>query len=309
MKILVLGAGATGGYFGGRLSASGADVTFLVRPARAEKLAADGLIVESPFGNFTTPVKTVTRETLDGTYDAVLLSCKSYDLASSIEAIAPAVSKSTQILPLLNGIKHLDDLDAVFGQSRVLGGLCHLSVTLSPEGIVQHLNNLHLLTYGPRAPSQNELCEKMLPIMEKSGFAARLSPNVIADMWGKWVLLATLAGMTCLMRATVGEIVATRDGRDILVAMLEECKAIAAANGYPVPESHYQQIKTMLTDPASQVVASMRRDMQRGAEIEGDHIIGDMLAHGRAKAVPAPMLTIAYANLQAYQKRRPLTAI
>ena len=309
MKILVLGAGATGGYFGGRLAASGADVTFLVRPARAEKLAVHGLSVESPFGSLKTPVKTVTRETLSGSYDAVILSCKSYDLESSIKAIRPAIGTTTQVLPLLNGIKHLDDLDAAFGSDHVLGGLCHLSVTLSPEGVVQHLNELHLLTYGPRLPEQSELCRKLLAILETSGFATKLSENVILDMWGKWVLLASLAGMTCLMRANVGEIVATRDGRAQMLVMIDECAAIAAANGFALPESQLQTIQTLLTDPTSQVVASMRRDMQRGAQIEGDHIIGDMLARGEIKDVSAPLLRIAYANVQAYQNRRPLTAI
>ena len=309
MKILILGAGATGGYFGGRLAASGADVTFLVRQARLNKLAVNGLIIESPFGNLKTPVKAVTRETLNGTYDAVLLSCKAYDLTSSIEAIRPAIGNSTQVLPLLNGIKHLDDLDAAFGKDHVLGGLCHLSVTLSPEGTVQHLNKLHLLTYGPRVPEQEKICRELLPIMEKSGFAAKLSGDVIRDMWGKWVLLATLAGMTCMMRASVGEITGTRDGRALMLAMIDECAVIAAANGFALPESQLQLIRGLLTDPSSQVVASMRRDMQRGAQIEGDHIIGDMLARGEAKGILALMLRIAYANAEAYQNRRPLTAI
>ena len=309
MKILILGAGATGGYFGGRLAASGADVTFLVRQARLKKLRVNGLFIESPFGNLKTPVKAVTRETLNGTYDAVLLSCKAYDLTSSIEAIRPAIGNSTQVLPLLNGIKHLDDLDAAFGKDHVLGGLCHLSVTLSPEGTVQHLNKLHLLTYGPRVPEQEKFCRELLPIMEKSGFAAKLSGDVIRDMWGKWVLLATLAGMTCLMRASVGEIMATRDGHYLTLVLIDECAEIALANGYPLPDSQLKHIGDLLTDTSSQVVASMRRDMQRGAQIEGDHIIGDMLARGETKDVSAPLLRIAYANVQAYQNRRPLTAI
>ena len=309
MKILVLGAGATGGYFGGRMAASGADVTFLVRPARAEKLSRDGLIIESPFGNLKTAVKTVTRETLTGAYDVVLLSCKSYDLASSIEDIRPAIGKSTQVLPLLNGIKHLDDLDAAFSRDHVLGGLCHLSVTLSPDGVVQHLNKLHLLTFGPRVSGQIKLCRDLVPVMERSGFAPKLSPNVIVDMWGKWVLLATLAGLTCLMRASVGEIIGTRDGHYLTLVFIDECAEIALLNGYPLPDAQLKHIGDLLTDPSSQVVASMRRDMQRGAQIEGDHIIGDMLARGEAKGIQPLMLRIAYANAEAYQNRRPVTAI
>jgi 2-dehydropantoate 2-reductase len=305
MKILVLGAGATGGYFGGRLTASGADVTFLVRPQRLEMLKKNGLSIESTFDNIKTPVKAVTRELVRESYDLVLLSAKSYDLDSAIDAIRPAMGTNSQILPLLNGIRHLDVLDEAFGKHRVLGGMCHLSVTLAPDGVVRHLNALHLLTYGPRVASQDKLCRAVKPVFEHAGFEAKLPDNVIQAMWGKWVLMATLAGMTCLMRASVGEIMGTRDGRALMLALLDESRAIAAACGEePAPDA-IAHIAGLLTDPASQVVASMRRDMQKGAQIEGDQIVGDMLARGEAKGVAAPLMRIAYANLQAYQNRSP----
>ena len=303
MKILVLGAGATGGYYGGRLAASGADVTFLVRGNRFKQLQRDGIVIKSPFGDASLPVKSVTRDSLRDTYDLIILSCKSYGLTSSIEAIAPAVSPSSQILPLLNGMRHLDTLDAAFSPERVLGGMCHLSVTLEEDGVIRHLNSLHLVTYGPRRDAQRAACDAFMPVMQKANFATKLSHNVIADMWGKWVLLASLAGMTCLMRASVGEIAAVSQGKLLMLALIDECARVAAVNGMePAPES-MAQIKALLTDLKSSVVASMLRDMQRGANAEGDQIIGDMLERAKAAQVSAPLLGIAYANLQIYQNR------
>ena len=307
MKILILGAGATGGYYGGRLAASGADVTFLVRPKRAAQLAADGLVIDSPHGNLKTPVKTATKDTLSGFHDVVILSCKAYDLDHSIEAISPAVGKKTQVLPLLNGLKHLDALDEAFGEDRVLGGSCHLSVALGEDGTVSHLNQLHLLTYGPRTPSQSELCEAVYPILARARFDTKLSPSVIQSMWDKWVLLASLAALTCLFRASIGEISNAKGGRDLMLAAIEECRCAAAAAGFEPTAEHMSLIRTLLTDTASPVVASMLRDMQRGGPIEGEHIVGDMIGRGQAAGLEMPVLAAAYVNLQCYQNRLDLS--
>ena len=303
MKILFLGAGATGGYFGGRLTASGADVTFLVRPKRATQLAVDGLVIESPFGNLKTPVRAVTADLLSGRHDVVILSCKAYDLENSIEALRPAVGPATLVLPLLNGLRHLDTLDAAFGPGRVLGGSCHLSVSLAEDGTVRHLNQLHLLTYGPRTPSQKAVCEALYPILTRAAFDAKLSANIVQSMWDKWVLLASLAALTCLFGASIGEISLAQGGREVMLGAIDECRNVAKAAGFEPLEEHLTLIRTLLTDPASPVVASMLRDMQRGGPIEGDHIVGDMLARGKVAGIEMPLLGIAYANLQCYQNR------
>ncbi len=303
MKILILGAGATGGYYGGRLAASGADVTFLVRPKRAGQLAADGLVIESPHGNLKTPVKTATKGTLSGFHDVVILSCKAYDLNSAVEALRPAVGPSTLVLPLLNGLRHLDTLDAAFGRERVLGGSCHLSVALGDDGKVQHLNKLHLLTYGSRSSAQTANCDALYPVLVAAGFDTKLSGNIVQSMWDKWVLLASLAALTCLFRASIGEISTAAGGRDLMLRAIDECRGAAKAEGFEPGEEHLALIRTLLTDPTSPVVASMFRDMQRGGPIEGDHIVGDILARGAAAGLEMPVLATAYVNLQCYQNR------
>ena len=303
MRLLFLGAGATGGYFGGRLAKSGGDVTFLVRPQRAGMLTRNGLTIESPAGNFTTPVTAVTKGQIAGPYDAVILSCKAYDLEAAIDATGPAVGPETLILPLLNGLKHLDDLDAAFGQYRVLGGTCHISAALAGDGTIRHLSPFDALTLGARVQSQTVPCKKLHAELSRGGFEVRLADDVIGAMWEKWVLLATLAGMTCLMRANIGEIVATRGGEAQISAMLDECCAVAAANGQKPRAPVVFMTRATLTDPASTMSASMLRDLQQGSRIEADHIIGELIARGLAKGVTTPLLTTAYSHLQAYQNR------
>jgi 2-dehydropantoate 2-reductase len=308
MKILILGAGATGGYFGGRLAATGADVKFLVRERRAAQLEADGIVIESAFGNLTVPARTVMAGQLAAEHDIVLLSCKAYDLDSAIEAIRPAVGPHTLVLPLLNGIKHLDTLDAAFGTERVLGGTCHLSVTMGTDGVIRHLNQLHLLTFGPRTETQAARCEQLLAIFQKANFEPKLRRDVMQAMWDKWVLLASLASMTCLFRSSVGEIAATPHGRSVMLSTIEECRKVAEAYGVGPSDEHMETIRTLLTDPTSKVVASMCRDMQKDAPIEADLIIGDMLRRGQAAGVATPLLAVANTNLSCYENRRAAMA-
>lgn len=302
MRILVLGAGGIGGYFGGRLAASGVDVRFLVRPPRAELLARRGLVIASPLGDITVPVATLTA--VDTPFDAVLLACKAYDLDNAIEAIAPAIGPATMVLPLLNGVRHLDVLDARFGRTHVLGGLCHIGVTMNAAGEIQHLNSLQRLVLGARTPEQAAGAQALHNVIERGGFAPVLSPAIMREMWEKFVFLTTYAGMTTLMRAPIGAILAADEGEAIMRAMLAECAATATVNGCaPSPEAMARMIAS-LTERGSTGTSSMLRDMAHNDRTEHEHIIGDMLAHARAAGVPAPLLRVSLANMRAYEAQR-----
>ncbi|KMO37427.1 2-dehydropantoate 2-reductase [Methylobacterium variabile] len=307
MRVLVVGAGATGGYFGARLAAAGRDVTFLVRPGRAARLAEAGLSVRSPLGDFSVPAPaTVTAATIPGPFDLVLLSCKAYDLDGALDDVAPAVGPDTMVLPILNGMAHLDALDARFGPGRVLGGSCAIAATLSPEGEIVQMSELHALTFGERDGTRTERIARVAALMEGTGFAARLSDKILLEMWEKWVFLATLASGTCLMRATVGDIVAAPGGRELMLGLLDECRSIAAGAGHAPRDKFLETSRGTLTAPGSAFTASMLRDIARGARIEADHIVGDLLARGRAAAPDGawPRLATAYTHLKAYENRR-----
>src|ERR1700754_927705 len=212
MRILVIGAGATGGYFGGRLLQAGRDVTFLVRAKRAELLAKNGLVIKSPIGDVTLrEPPTVLAENLKTPFDIIILSCKAYDLDNAIASFAPAVGPDTAIIPFLNGMKHLDVLDAKFGIDRVMGGQCQIAATLDPQsGAILQLTPMHSMSFGERGAAKGDRAKRIEALLQGAMFDAKASDVIVQEMWEKWVFLATLAGSTSLMRAPAGHITAGR---------------------------------------------------------------------------------------------------
>jgi 2-dehydropantoate 2-reductase len=306
MRILVLGAGAVGGYFGGRMVEAGADVTFLVRPARAALLARDGLrVVSKAGGDLKLAPKCVTEAQLKPQYDLTVFTAKAYDLQTAIDAIAPAmVGGAGFVLPLLNGMSHLDALDARFGRERVLGGVAYIASTLAPDGAILHLNDLHRIAFGTRAAGQKPVCEALAATLKNARFDWKQLDDIEQAMWDKWVLLASLAAITCLMRASVGDIAATASGEKLTLALLAECAAVAAAEGHPTPDGVMRNYRSMLTQKGSTFTASMLRDVESGGRAEGEHILGDLLARAKKFGVAAPVLEMAATNLEAYAARR-----
>jgi len=305
MRILVVGAGAIGGYFGGRMLAAGRDVTFLVRPRRAAELADAGLVIKSPNGDVTLKnPPTVQADKLNEKFGAVLLSCKAFDLDDAIRSFAPAVGAQTAIIPLLNGMLHLDVLDQKFGREHVLGGLCAIAVTLNEHREVIQLAPMQSLNFGERDGSMSDRVRAIADVMASGNFGAVASEHVVHEMWEKWVFLASLAASTSLMRAPVGTILAAPGGRDFILGMLDECSAVATAAGYAPRAAFLERTSGMLTTEGSQLTASMFRDIKVGARVEADHVIGDLIARGDAAKVPVPKLRVAYTHLKAYEKQR-----
>jgi 2-dehydropantoate 2-reductase len=280
-------------------------VTFLVRPKRAEELARDGLVIRSPAGDVTLKnPPTVQADKLAEGFDMVLLSCKAFDLDDAIRSVAPAVGPTTAIIPLLNGMLHLDVLDKKFGHERVLGGLCAIAATLNERREIVQLAPMQALGFGERNGKLSDRVRTIADAMASGKFGAAASENIIHDMWEKWVFLATLAASTCLMRAQVGHILASPGGMDFILGMLDECSAVATAEGHPPNGPFFERARGMLTTEGSQLSASMFRDVQAGAPVEADHVIGDLLARGDAAKVPVPKLRIAYTHLKTYEKQR-----
>ncbi len=307
MRVLVVGAGAIGGYFGGRLLQAGRDVTFLVRPRRASELKENGLIIKSPFGDATLRAPpTILAEDIHQAFDVVLLSCKAYDLASAMDSFAQAVGSATRILPLLNGMRHLDLLEKRFGRSHLLGGQCVIAATRDPHGAIVHLNHSHTLSFGELDSEITDHVRLIADAFGSAGFDARLSKHIIQEMWDKWVFLATLAGITCLMRASIGDIVDSA-GNESILSLLEECRAIAEAEGHAPQMDFLERAHVALTETGSRLTASMLRDLEGNAPVEADHIIGDLLRRRRADVASSKgpsMLAAAYTHLKAYEMRR-----
>ena len=305
MRILVVGAGAIGGYFGGRMLQAGRDVTFLVRPRRAAELASAGLVIKSPNGDVTlTAPPTVQADGLDRAFDLVLLSCKAFDLDDAIKSFAPAVGPKTAILPLLNGMRHLDTLDQRFGPNAVLGGLCAIAMTLNERREIVQLAPMQSLGFGERDGKLSSRVQAIADVMSSGKFGAAASAQVIRDMWEKWVFLASLAASTCTMRAPIGDILTAPGGKDFILGILDECSAIASSAGHAPAGPFSERARGMLTTEGSQLTASMFRDIKSGAKVEADHIIGDLIARGDAAKIAVPRLKVAYTHLKTYEKQR-----
>ncbi|WP_394780287.1 2-dehydropantoate 2-reductase [Undibacterium sp.] len=312
MRVLVVGAGAVGGYFGGRMLAAGRDVTFLVRPQRAALLAKNGLVIKSPVGDLalTTP-PTVLREQLQPVYDLIILSCKAYDLDDAINSFAPAMAEHTLILPLLNGMRHLDTLEQRFGKERVLGGQCAISSTVNADGAILHFAPTHTLTFGARDGISTERVKAALAVMSDTGFDPVLSENILQSMWEKWVLLASLAASTSLMRSAIGDIMEAPGGEQFVLAVLDECRSIATAAGYPPSAPFLDYINKLLTTKGSPLTASMFRDVENRARVEADQILGNLIERGQKLGFQEPglpLLRIAYIHLKAYEAKNKRTA-
>jgi len=305
VKILILGAGAIGGYVGGRLHQSGADVTFLVRPARQQAIQRDGLVIKSTKGDITQKVKTVLKGSEGGPYDIVLLTPKAYDLDSAIEAIAPAVGANTTVVPLLNGMRHLDVLDAKFGKDKVVGGLARVGVAMSAEGTILHTSPFAAISFGERdGQTPRKALVELDAAVKKSGVDGGLHGNIVQDLWDKWIMLCSLASTNCLMRGSSGDILEADEGRAIVLEMVDECQKTAAAAGCDPGEKGMQAIRGFLTVKGSRFTASMLHDLEKGAMVEADHIVGDMITRAKKAGISTPNLRMAYAHLQVYLARR-----
>ncbi|MEJ2791625.1 MULTISPECIES: 2-dehydropantoate 2-reductase [unclassified Pseudoxanthomonas] len=307
MRVLVLGAGGTGGYFGGRLAQAGVDVGFLVRPVRAVLLRDRGLRIRSPLGDADLPVQVLTADELPHAtpFDLVLLSCKAYDLDSAMDAIVPAVEAGARVLPLLNGLRHYEALDARFGFPNVLGGLCFISATLGGEGEILHLGKPASMTFGEReGQSPDARLQALAAACAQASIDHQHTPDIAQAQWVKYSFLAALAAGTCLMRAPIGTIVAGEGGKEFMAALHAECVAVAAASAHPIPEPAHAGARDTLTMPGSPMKASMLRDLEAGQRVEAAHIVGDMVHRAASHGIATPHLQAAWAHLQAYEAQR-----
>jgi 2-dehydropantoate 2-reductase len=305
MSILVVGAGATGGFFGLRLAQAGRDVTFLVRPRRAEVIGERGLRLIGPDEEESIEPRLITADGLDREFDVVLLSVKATVVEAAIEDLAPAVGARTRIVPFLNGIGHLAALNERFSAERVLGGVVKVQTQLDAEGDIQVLGPMASLEIGTQDGGASErLDEVAAELGGAAGFEFSVSDDIIAAMWHKWVFIATIGALTCLMRANVGEIVAQPGGETLGPALAAEAAAVSAAAGYPVPGPELEWVTALSSAPGSPLTSSLYRDMDAGSATEVEPILGDLVAAARRLEVDTPLLDLATLHLRIYEARR-----
>jgi 2-dehydropantoate 2-reductase len=301
MRLLVVGAGSTGGYFGGRLTQAGLDVTFLVRATRAAQLRERGLHISSPHGDAVLHPKLIMTGAITEPYDAILLSVKGFQLDTAIEDLAPAVGPETMIVPVLNGMRHMEIIARRFTPYNVVGCALKVVTALDDDGRIVQLTPLQDLAYGELDGSTTPRIRALDAFMRGADIGARLSSVIHREMWEKWILLAALGAITCLMRGTIGEIEACTGGADFALQLLDEIVAIVKAVGEPPSEPFLSAAREQLTAKGSPFASSMFRDLQRGRRIEVENIIGDLLRRGLAAQIAVPLLSGAYVHLLVYQ--------
>ena len=305
LRILIVGAGAVGGYFGGRLAQAGRDVTFLVRPSRAKQLSRDGLRIISPHGDAVLSPKLISADKIDAPYDIIFLSVKAYALEAAMNDFAAAVGPETIIFPVLNGMRHIDILTKRFGEHAVIGGVCLVAAEIDHQGRIVQLADFQRLVYGERNGESTPRLKALDATLQGAGFDAHLSPEIMQAMWEKWVQLASLGAITCLMRGTIGEIVAAPGGAELSIDVLNESVAVATACGYKPSEKVLSRHAAAMTASGSSLTSSMYRDLRNGAPVEADQILGDFIERGSAHGVATPLLKAAFVNLRVYQDRLP----
>ncbi|CDM23703.1 2-dehydropantoate 2-reductase [Castellaniella defragrans 65Phen] len=304
MRILIVGAGAVGGYFGARLAAAGREVTFLLRARRAGQLQRDGLRLVSPHGDLTVRPRWIEASRIAQPYDLILLGVKAYALDGAMEDFAAAVGPDTMILPLLNGMRHIERLVARFGEKPVLGGVCRVVAELRDDGRIVQMAPMQSLAYGERGGGISDRIRAVDAALRGAGFATVLSDDIEQAMWDKWAFLASLAGICCLFGGSVGQVVSVPDGARAARALCDEALSVAAAHGFPLAPAVAEQAIAGLTDAGSTITASMYRDRQAGGPVEVEQILGDLVERADAQRIDVPLLRAAAVSLRVYEVQR-----
>ncbi|KIO68678.1 2-dehydropantoate 2-reductase [Caldibacillus thermoamylovorans] len=304
MKFLVVGAGAVGGYFGGRLLEKGADVTFLVREGRRRNLQEKGLVIHSDYGNATLSPKTIIAGEEVEPYDVILLSTKAYHLDNAIDDVRPYVGENTMVIPLLNGMAHYNKLDEQFGKEKVIGGLCYIEATLDSEGAVIQKGPLHMLVYGERSGQESERIIKLADALKGTKADFQLSSTIIEDLWHKYLFIATMSGITTLMRAPIGPICKHPSGMETIKQLTKEIIDVMNVAGAPISNELETIQMEKIAHLAPEMKSSMQRDMEKGLPVEADHLHGYLLEIAKTADLPVPVLEAVYANLKIYERSR-----
>jgi len=304
MRILMAGAGATGGYFGARLAQAGQDVTFLVRARRYQQLQANGLVLQTPAGTETLQPQLAQASTLTGHYDLIIVTVKSFALDPLMDDIAPAVGPDTLIMPILNGIRHIATLQQRFGDNKVIGGLCKINATLGDKGEVIQMTPLHQLLYGALDGNNDARLQRVDAALRVSQVDTLFSENIMDELWEKWLLLSTLGAVCCLARGNTQQILTSHGGEALLQGIFAEILSVITAEGYQPRPAVTARIYELLNNPSTPMTSSMYRDLTQGFDIEADQVIGDLLLRAKRNGLATPLLNAVDVNLQVYQQQR-----
>lgn len=300
MKILIVGCGGIGGYFGARLVEAGVPVTFLARANSAKKLNREGLHLHSSRGNVSVSVQALTKEQLTHTYDLVLLTCKAYDLTQCLEDSRPAVGNSTYVLPMLNGFTHYEKIRQAFPEANLLYGYCNVSAAKDSQGYIQHYNSIHEMTLGSsEAIEDDDTLNQIIALIKQAHFNLRVSKNIEQELWEKFIFINALAGATVLLRGTIGDILTSPYGKEVALQIIDECQSVANAHGFTIRPRANKIIRDAFSQVDSPLSASMLKDIQNNRTIE-INLISELCDFAAQKNVSIPFMHAVHSQLAVY---------
>jgi 2-dehydropantoate 2-reductase len=303
MRILILGAGAVGGYFGGRLVEKGEDVTFLVRPKRKQQLNENGLVTHSTHGDFSAPVQTLSPGDHAEPFDLIILGVKAYHLEQALPSLTPYVGENTAILPLLNGITHLQVLKETFGEEKVLGGLCFIETTLNEKGEIEQYSSAHDLVFGELDGTDSPRVKRILSHLSGTRAKVRTSDHILREMWNKYIFISTFSGITSLMKSSIGPILDAPYGKEVTRRLLSEIVTIAKTQQSDLDEKIEEKVFAILQQIEPTMKSSMLRDTEKGHAVEADHLQGSLIQMA-PEGMDLPMLKTVYNALKVYERNR-----
>ena len=297
MKILILGAGAIGGFFGAHLMKSGANVSFLVREKRKDELKKSGINIFSINGELKVNPKLLDKNLSGQHFDVIILTNKSYDLIESIREIKPYVNK-TVIIPLLNGMAHYEILDKEFGKEKIFGGTAYISTAMNNYGSIQQITSRASIKFGPRTQKNINIANEFYEICKETEFECDFSDHIELELWRKYVLIGATAASTVLFQKPLGEICATTYGKRLIIEIHEECKKIVLSKGYDIGIEATNYNLKLITDKGSLLKASMLRDFESGKKTECEHILGYLIKLAKRNNVQCNLIKAAHTRIQ-----------
>ena len=288
MRIAVVGSGGVGGYFGGRLAATGADVTFIARGPHLDALKSRGLRIESPGGNIHVDrVKATDDPATVGAVDIVFFTVKLYDTESATKLLPPLIGPETLVIPFQNGVDSIEVLARAIGRAHVAGGTAYVAAVIAEPGLIRH-TAMERLLFGPIDGRVLPVLQDLLAACKHAGFDATLSDRIVVDIWTKFVRLTAFSGMTAVTRSPIGVIRADPDLREMIETALHESIAVARARQVPLPSTTFGDAVAGLMGLPAQARSSMLEDLERGRPLELPWLSGAVARIGEEVGVEAP---------------------
>jgi len=306
MRVVVMGTGGVGGYFGARLATSGCDVAFVARGRQLEAIRSQGLRVQSPLGDITVPQVTASDNPAElGKADLVLFGVKLWDTAQAAQLIRPLIGDDTAVVSFQNGVMKDDILKEALGAKHVIGGVCYIAATIAEPGVIRHTGTMQKLVFGEYGGAVTPRIERFRDACVAAGIDVEIPASIEQAIWEKFVFLVALSGTTTLARTPIGPIRGNERSRAFFQDVMDEVVQVARAEGVPLPADYAARRIAFADQLPATMTSSMHGDLERGSRLEVEWLSGDVVRRGKRLGIPTPCNRAVYDLLSIHSAGRP----